>query len=69
MKKYFLLFFIVSITANTVAQNIMQIPDLKKPHQIKVKNNKLYIFDEQNYELYLYDIMPFTLNNKSGKKG
>jgi hypothetical protein len=69
MKKYVFLVLILIVAMNLSAQKRIGIPDVQKPHQITVKGNDLYIFDEDDYSLHVYTLSPFALKWKAGKKG
>lgn len=70
MKKNFMLILIFFIALNfSFAYKALELPDLKKPHQIVVDGNDLYIFDEDDYSLHFYTISPLALKLKMGAKG
>ena len=44
--------------ASMSTHQAMVLPDLRKPHQIVVDGNDLYVFDEADYSLRSYTISP-----------
>ena len=69
MKKYVVLILVLFITTNLALPETISVSDLEKPHQIVVKENELFIFEEADYSLHVYTISPFALKTKFGKKG
>jgi hypothetical protein len=61
MRKYIFLISAFIIPLNLSAQKTLILPDVKKPPQIAVDGNDLYVFDEADYSLHIYTISPFAL--------
>ena len=57
------------IPASMPARQTMVLPDLRKPHQIVVEGNDLYVFDEADYSLHGYTISPLSPKMTLGRKG
>ena len=69
MKPCLLGIVVVMIPASVPGRQSAVLPDLQKPHQIVVKGNDLYVFDEADYSLHVYRVGPPAPTLTFGRKG
>jgi hypothetical protein len=60
-----ILFFFFTLPA----KKLVNLPELTKPHFLRVVGKKVYIIDEKTYTLFVYSLSPFKLIFSFGKKG
>lgn len=69
MRRCLLGMLLVTIPVSASARQTTALPDVRKPHQIVVDGNDLYVFDEADYSLHVYTVSPLTPKVTFGRKG